>query len=298
VFFEGMDIPTPDYNLLVGSGTHAKQTADMMVKIEEVIDAEKPDLCIVYGDTNSTLAGAVVAAKKNVRIMHIEAGLRSYNKEMPEEINRTITDHISDYLICPSKQAIANLEYENVRENVYDCGDIMYDTLLHYSNSATKSEVLKKLSLKKNGYYLLTLHRPYNVDNQDNFLMLMCKLNGIGLPIIYPKHPRVKHEIDFENIIVVDPQPYIDMLALQMNAKKVITDSGGLQKEAYLLKKECVTIRTETEWTETLNDGWNVLTDKHELVEYVLEKKKHDTHYDYYGDGKCIDKIIDIVGAI
>lgn len=254
VFFEQLELPKPDYNLGIGNGTHAEQAGKMLIEIEKVLMIEKPDLVIVFGDTNSTLAGSLAAAKQNIKSVHIEAGLRSFNRTMPEEINRIVADSICDYLFTPTILAHCNLI--DIKLNSYFTGDIMVDSL----------EMIKsKIRQDKNNYILLTLHRPYNVDDINTLSNIIAKLSMLNEMIIFPIHPRTKKMIENnnlvlpENIIPIKPQGYVECIELQYNAKKIITDSGGIQKEAYILGVPCITIRSETEWIETVELGWNML---------------------------------------
>ena len=266
VFFRDMEIPAPDYNLNVGSGSQAVQTAAILTAIEPILENEKPNLVIVYGDTNTTLAGALAAAKLNIKTAHIEACLRSYNKSMPEEINRIVADHLSDLLFAPTETAMQNAHKEGLLDKTYLVGDIMVDSLFFGITKATKeSKVLSALELEEKNYCLLTLHRPYNVDDSDNLLHILSGLNTLHKTIIFPVHPRTRNILkkmqdnQFKYIRFIEPQAYLDFLLLMKNADTIFTDSGGIQKEAYILKKPCVTLRPETEWLETVQSGWNLL---------------------------------------
>ena len=275
VFFQQLPLPQPDYNLGVGSGTHGKQTGALLAAIEEVVIKEHPDVVLVYGDTNSTVAGAMSAAKLNVSVAHVEAGLRSFNRRMPEEINRVVTDHISGWLFCPTETAVKHLASEGVTRGVHQSGDVMLDAVLKFQEIAMqRSEVLERLELKPSEYALFTMHRAENTDSADHIE------NNIGLllewhrPVVFPVHPRTWHRLTeisrlkaltdkllaAKQVKIIDPVSYLDMLALERNARVVLTDSGGVQKEAYFLAVPCVTFRAETEWTETLIGGWNRLS--------------------------------------
>jgi len=345
VFFEELGIKAPDYHLGVGSGPHGWQTAEMIKRIEEVLLKEKPDIVIVYGDTNSTLAGALTAAKLHILVAHVEAGLRSFNKKMPEEINRVLTDHCSDILFCPTETAVNNLREEgftNIFNDgklidetsitshishltsyfsplVINVGDIMYDALLLYLELARKkSNILGKLKLTNTEYYLATLHRAENTDNLENLRNIFEALLEISkdTPIILPLHPRTKKSIKSLNpslltshfsLRIIDPVSYFDMLILEANAKIIFTDSGGVQKEAFLFKVPCITLRNETEWIETVQSGWNILVgadrekiiNAHRMIAHNLINNNIPPHtYNFYGDGRASEKIIKVLLSI
>jgi UDP-GlcNAc3NAcA epimerase len=320
IFFEELELPKPDYYLGVGSGSHAKQTGMMLERIEPILEKEKPEVVIVYGDTNSTLAGALTAAKLNISVAHVEAGLRSYNRIMPEEINRLLTDHLSDLLFCPTAQAVENLLKEGIKDGrrnvVKRVGDVMYDSILYYSKIAEKrSTILKDLVLltandsRLTNYYLATLHRAENTDNPKRLKSILKALNEIGKDtiIIFPLHPRTKKMMkvyhlfpEAERIELIDPVSYFDMLKLEINAKAILTDSGGVQKEAYWFRVPCFTLREETEWIETLESGWNILvgTRTKRIVEAIkqrLGRKRTPTGIKIFGDGKASEKIVQIL---
>jgi len=269
VFFDELDIPKPSYNLAIGSGAHGAQTGAMLIAIECVLRDEKPDVVLVYGDTNSTLAGALAAAKLHVRIAHVEAGLRSFNRRMPEEINRVLTDHVSDLLFCPSNTAVKNLEKEGLTAGVVLCGDVMAEALyLAAEKAGRRSSVLELLGIEPKRYLLATLHRAENTDDLERLRSIIGALSSIGEPVIFPAHPRTRGCLRsaglelaaFPSIHVIEPVGYLDMVCLTQNARVVLTDSGGLQKEAYWLSTPCITLRDETEWVETVEAGWNLLT--------------------------------------
>ncbi|WP_299238962.1 UDP-N-acetylglucosamine 2-epimerase (non-hydrolyzing) [Sulfurihydrogenibium sp.] len=279
LFFKELEIPEPDYNLGIGSGSHGEQTGRMLVEIEKIILKENPDLVIVYGDTNSTLAGALAASKLHVKLAHVEAGLRSFNKRMPEEINRVLTDHVSDILFCPTQTAVENLKNEGITNGVYLVGDVMFDALLHFSKiSDIKSNILERLNIKPKEYYLATIHRAENTDNYERLKNILTAFSKLDEMVVFPIHPRTRKMINYyglddllenNNVKVIDPVGYLDMLKLEKNAKAILTDSGGVQKEAFWLKVPCITLRDETEWIETVNLGWNRLVGSN--VEKILE---------------------------
>ncbi|OQA46720.1 MAG: UDP-2,3-diacetamido-2,3-dideoxy-D-glucuronate 2-epimerase [Chloroflexi bacterium ADurb.Bin325] len=274
VFFAELAIPRPDYELGIGSGSHGQQTGQMLMRIEEVLQAEQPDWALVYGDTNSTLAGALAAAKLGIRVAHVEAGLRSFNRSMPEEHNRVLTDHCADLLLCPTQTAVDLLAAEGVTRGVHLVGDVMYDAARQFAEvAAARSTILADLGLSSGGYALATLHRPYNTDDPARLRVVLAALNRLGLPVIFPVHPRTRARLAelggadcaaaadgaAAGLRCVDPVGYMDMLALEQNARLILTDSGGVQKEAYFFAVPCVTLRPETEWVETVQAGWNRL---------------------------------------
>lgn len=263
--FEDLGIRKPDIHLSCQTGSHAVATADMMAKLEKAMMDTKPDVVVIFGDTNSTLAGAIAAAKINIPIIHIEAGLRSYNRTMPEEINRIVADHTSQHLFAPTQTAMDILKSEGLASISYFTGDIMVDSVKAGVEAAKqKSDILKELQLNEQAYYLLTLHRNYNVDDPVLLKHILDQLQKLDVKIVFPVHPRTRKMLTElgdipTNFLLTEPQGYLDFLMLQTAAAKIVTDSGGIQKEAYLLNKPCVTLRTETEWVETVNAGWNLL---------------------------------------
>jgi UDP-GlcNAc3NAcA epimerase len=313
IFFEELKIPKPDYNLGVGSASHGRQTGEMLIKIEELLLREKPDAMLVYGDTNSTLAGALAASKLHVPVAHVEAGLRSYNREMPEEQNRVLTDHISGMLFCPTVTAVENLAKEGISRNVYNVGDVMCDALYFYRTLAERRchdfgtlEYIESPPGKIKGeYYLATIHRAENTDGSETLRKILAAFEQLDAPVIFPVHPRTRpivnsivKERNFRNIHFVGPVGYLDMINLTSNAKKIVTDSGGLQKEAYLLGVPCVTVREQTEWVETLRGGWNVLS--HPETNDILNNVNNiradaSKRSPYYGDGHAASKICEIL---
>jgi UDP-N-acetylglucosamine 2-epimerase len=304
IFFKDLNIVEPDYNLGVGSGNHGLQTGKMLISLEKVLLTEKPDWVIVYGDTNSTLAGAIAASKLHIPIAHVEAGLRSFNRRMPEEINRVITDHISNLLLCPTETAVDNLSREGIRDGVHWVGDVMYDALLRFLPIAEeKSTILESLEIERGKYYLATVHRAENTENPERLRSILLCLEEINDLIIFPMHPRTANALEHfqldlpRNVCVVDPVGYLNMLILQKYAMAVLTDSGGIQKEAYFLGVPCITMRNETEWIETVETGWNVLVDVDpEEVKTSINKPKPAEHpLSIFGDGKASDRIAEIL---
>jgi UDP-GlcNAc3NAcA epimerase len=305
VFFDEMEIPTPTYNLSLNGLNHGAMTGRMLEKIEDILLLEKPDFVLVYGDTNSTLAGALAASKLHIPIAHVEAGLRSFEMKMPEEINRIITDRISNLLFCPTQTAIDNLTKEGFTN--FNCetllvGDVMYDAVLHYKEKVnTYSTVIEKQQLKSQPFVLATLHRAENTNDLARLKSILDALNEIHkeVPVVLPLHPRTKAFIQSQNLaleaIVIDPVGYFDMLALLDNCSLVMTDSGGLQKEAYFFNKFCITLRDQTEWVELLEVGANVLTgaDKNLIVSQfrTLSRKPFESQSKLYGDGNAAEKI-------
>ncbi|NBC84352.1 MAG: UDP-N-acetylglucosamine 2-epimerase (non-hydrolyzing) [Bacteroidetes bacterium] len=268
-FFTELDIPKPDYNLDCGSGNQGAQTANMLSGIEKILIDQKPDGVIIFGDTNSTLAGALAAAKLLIPTFHVEAGLRSFNRTMPEEINRIVADQTSDYLLAPTQTAMENLAKEGMQNKSFLTGDIMVDSVTEFLEKARKTSTIEKQLQLPEKYYLLTLHRPYNVDSPENLQVIFDQLQVLETHFIFPAHPRTQkiitnHQLNIPlNIKIIQPQGYFDFLKLQYLSNRIFTDSGGIQKEAYIMHKPCITLRTETEWLETVNDGWNLLADYH-----------------------------------
>jgi len=270
VFFEELDIPRPDFTLGVGSKSHAHQTGEMMERLEDVLVSERPDFVLVYGDTNSTLAGALTASKLNIPLAHVEAGLRSFDTRMPEEINRVVADRVSSVLFAPTETAVRNLSHEGINVGVNLVGDVMVDVLMEHVDAAeARSTILKDLYLVPKQYAVATVHRAANTDLRENLNNIISVFESSPITIVFPIHPRTKEAVKkagleeglktAKNVIVTPPLGYLDMLCLQKNADAILTDSGGMQKEAYLLGIRCITLREETEWVETVEDGWNKL---------------------------------------
>jgi len=324
VFFQEMRIPVPNYNLGIGGGSHGSMTGKMLEGIEDVLIKEKPDVLLVYGDTNSTLAGALAAVKIHVPVAHVEAGLRSFNMKMPEEINRILTDRISNWLFCPTEVAVANLRSEGISSDssqsnnssqfnhsnnsnnfrVLNVGDVMYDAALYYKNIAKPSEMVANLlNDYAQGFYLATVHRAENTDDRARLGGILDSLDKISInkPVILPIHPRTKkmisdYGIKVRNIHLIDPIGYFDMITLLSSCHGVFTDSGGVQKEAYFFHKPCITLREETEWVELVNHGFNKLVGANpELIlnaEQAFSKDKLDFSIALYGDGDAGGKIV------
>jgi UDP-GlcNAc3NAcA epimerase len=327
IFFDEFGVKGPDYHLNVGSGSHGEQTGEIIKKVEEVLLKEKPEIIMVYGDTNSTLGGSLAAAKLHIPIAHIESGLRSYNKKMPEEINRILTDHVSSVLFCPSKNAVSNLRQEgftnvindgelseHIRKNssllgsdisspfVINVGDVMYDVLIFAITIAAKqSNILHTLKIDEKDFHLLTLHRAENTDDLKSLEEIIDFVNNRSRSrtVIFPMHPRTKKIYEKagkkfgNNVRIIEPLGYFDMLLLLKHSKLLMTDSGGMQKEAYWLKVPCITLRKETEWIETVESGWNVLYKDYEGIPFSSQQQKL-----FYGDGKAAEKIVTIISEI
>lgn len=302
IFFEEMDIPKPKYNLGVGGSTHGAMTGQQLEKIETILMQEKPDLVLVYGDTNSTLAGALAATKLHIPIAHVEAGLRSFNKNMPEEINRILTDHISDFLFAPTENSKQNLIKEGIdEEKIFIVGDIMYDVALFYSERAEKPNWFDSLNLSE--FALSTIHRAESTDDATKLADIFEGLCASPIAIILPLHPRTQGKVqEFnitipKNVYVVEPLGYLQMIWLEKNSQFVITDSGGVQKEAYFHKKHCITLREETEWSELVENGYNTLvgTDSKKVALAVSQKYVTSNFKKLYGNGDTAERIMEIL---
>lgn len=314
VFFQELDIPIPDYNLEVGSGPHAKQTADILVKTEEILQKERPDFLLVYGDTNSTFAAALAASKILIPVIHVEAGLRSFNMEMPEEQNRILTDHISTVLFCPTDTAVKNLHREGIEDSVYQVGDVMCDAVLYYQkklDGVSESYFFDNLNClynwnrKLENWYLATVHRAENTRDVNNLRGVLDAFEAFDMPVIFPVHPRIRKFVDelqkeyqYQNTCFVEPLGYSEMLYFTKNAIKVVTDSGGLQKEAYILHKNVITLREQTEWVETLKGNHNILcrTDKESILKAISRTDiLKDFDEQIFGRGNAVDKIVELI---
>lgn len=304
IFFRELDIPEPSYNLEIGSGSHAFQTGEMMKGIESVLLKEKPNWTLIYGDTNSTLAGALVSVKLHIPVAHIEAGLRSFNRIMPEEINRIVADRISDILFAPTQNAIDNLRNEGLSGITVFSGDVMLDSVFYYTEKVLQEPDHYKIKNIPEKYLLATIHRAENTDNIENLKTLFLALSNAGLPVVLPIHPRTKKIISDSitiapNIMIIEPVGYLEMLKLTMDSFKVVTDSGGLQKEAYYLKKQCITIRSETEWIETLHDNWNIVTgiDTEKILKAIYAPTSLSKQKDEFGNGAAAEIIVNTLMA-
>jgi len=298
IFFNDLNIPQPDFLMNIGgSKPQGEQTGMMMAEIENVCDNEKPDALLIYGDTNSTLAGALVAAKMNIPIIHIEAGLRSYNRQMSEEVNRIVADQFADILFCPTDKAVENLQKEGIKhEKIFVCGDVMCDML-----ELIRPKVKRLL---ENDYYFATIHRPYNTDDIERLKNILNTFNQVDKQVVFSIHPRTVARMktyaftkeDYANIHFIDPVGYVESISYQSYASCVITDSGGMQKEAYMLQKKCITLRSETEWTETLQGGWNTLLfEDIDQLQQVINTKPHNYIPNIYGNGHAAEEIVRLI---
>jgi UDP-GlcNAc3NAcA epimerase len=302
-FFRELDVPAADHHLGVGSATHGVQTGRMLAAIEPVMIAERPDRVLVYGDTNSTLAGALAAAKLGIPVVHVEAGLRSFNRAMPEETNRIVADHLADILCCPGERAVRNLAAEGIAAGVHLTGDVMRD-LLERARAGLDDEPLSARGLTAGGYALLTLHRAHNTDDADRLAGILAALAGASMAVVFPVHPRTRHALASTgadavagSLRMIDPLGYREMLALERGARVVVTDSGGVQKEAYWLGVPCITLRDETEWVETVETGWNRLVggSPAAIRAALSEISTPATRPNLYGDGCAAERIAELV---
>lgn len=310
IFFDQLQIPRPDYTLEVGSGTHGEQMGQMLERVEQVLLKEKPQVTLVCGDTNTTLAGALAAAKLWIPVTHVEAGLRSFNRRMPEEINRVLTDRLSTLLFCPTETAVENLKREGITQGVHNTGDVMYDAVLYNIRRAEEgSKILARLDLRPGEYYLVTVHRADNTDNPGNLRKILEALAQLSLPTVFPVHPRTRKalkELKLELgsgtslLRLIDPVSYLDMLVLEKKARKILTDSGGVQKEAYFLGVPCITLREETEWVETIQGEWNVLvgTDPQAIGQALVLDRSDSSRLDAFGDGHAAEKMVVLLGQL
>ena len=306
VFFDELDLPKPDYNLGIGSGTHGQQTGRMLESLEQVIIEEKPDWMVVYGDTNSTLAGALAAAKLHVPVAHVEAGLRSFNRKMPEEINRLVADQLSTVRFTPTETASINLINEGFApQSIHQVGDVMFDAVKHYGERAERnSRITTTVGVEKKAFVLATIHRAENTDCPDRLRAIVSGLEAIHkeIPVIWPLHPRTRNALASHGMEpgmqLMEPVGYLDILELERSAAVVVTDSGGVQKEAFFQQTPCVTVRTETEWVELIESGWNRLANPQNTdhivssIRAALDSNSVTLSNDIYGDGHAADRIV------
>lgn len=310
VFFQELDIPEPRFNLEISGGQHGAMTGRMLAGVEEILLLEKPDWLLIYGDTNSTLAGALAAAKMHIPVAHVEAGLRSFNMRMPEEVNRTLSDRVSELLFCPTQVAVQNLKAEGITKGVHCVGDVMYDVALYYRERALQqSIILDLLKLNSGHFFLATCHRAENTDDASRLSQILNALDQLAadMPVVLPLHPRTRKMINerglsdlLKKIEVTEPLPFLDMVALEQSAKMILTDSGGVQKEALFYGVPCITMRDETEWVETVETGWNQLVgaDANRILAAAKDMRPPAIRPMPYGDGQASQKILDrLIGA-
>ena len=306
--FESLGIPRPTYNLEVGSASHASQTAAMMEGLETVFEREDPKFVLVYGGANTALSGALVASKMQLPLGHVEAGVRCHNRSIPEEINRRITDHLSALLFCPTQTAVGNLEREGISQGVHLVGDVTYDVALQSAQASRGRDIVDRLNLRPGDYLLATIHRPASVDDAGILAGILGALHDSGQPIVFPAHPRTRKRLEafgllerFRDLLrIVDPVDYLDFQALLMNARKVVTDSSGVQKEAYFFGVPCITLRDETEWIETVEDGWNapVGSEPEDILHAIAHFNPSGTKSKSFGDGHAAERIARILDGI
>jgi UDP-N-acetylglucosamine 2-epimerase len=309
IFFTELGVPAPDRELNAGGGTNTAQTARILAALEPVLADFAPDLTLVYGDTNTTLAGALASAQAHIPVGHVEAGMRSFDRDMPEELNRVLTDHASDLLLCSTPTAVANLEREAAAGEVHLVGDVMADVSLAFREiAAERSHALADHGLSPRGYLLVTAHRAGNVDDPERLLALVELLEALPAPVVLPLHPRTRARLEATGLLerlegadglqLVPPVGYLDFLELARNARAIVTDSGGVQKEAYLLGVSCVTMRPSTEWVETVDAGWNVLVDlDRDAALAALEREPPAERPELYGGGRAGRRVLDVVSA-
>lgn len=310
VFFEELDIPRPKYNLEISGGQHGAMTGRMLEGVENVLLQEKPDWLLIYGDTNSTLAGALAAAKLHIPIAHVEAGLRSFNMRMPEEVNRILADRVSSLLFCPTQTAVENLKAEGLTKGVRNVGDVMYDVALFYRDRARQhSTVLERLGLTRGAFALATCHRAENTDAPARIRQILTALVELAAehPVVLPLHPRTRKLVadnglssQLSKLIVTEPLPYLDMVALEQAARMVLTDSGGVQKEAFFFGVPCITMRDETEWVETVDTGWNRLVgaDRIRILDAARDLHRLSEQTKPYGNGDASFKILETLQKV
>jgi len=304
VFFEQLGIPKPDFNLAVGSGSHGRQTGEMLGMLEELFLEKAPDVVLVYGDTNTTLAAGISAAKAGIPVAHVEAGLRSFNKSMPEEVNRVLVDHVSELLLCPTDAAVANLAAEGIVDGVELVGDVMLDTARFFSERSGSTDALERFGVREGEYFLATVHRAATSDSAQRLESIVRAFSRLDRPVLWAVHPRTAKNIEAfglgeileraDHVRTVPPTSYIDTVALLRGAAGLLTDSGGMQKEAYFFEVPCVTLRDETEWVETVELGWNRLagTDEDAIVAAASDLPRPSSHPDVYGHGHAADAIV------
>lgn len=306
-FFDELGIPEPDYNLDVGSGSHGHQTGAMLARLEDVFMAESPNWALVYGDTNSTLAGALAATKLHIPVAHVEAGLRSFNRRMPEEVNRVLTDHAADLLLCPSQTAVENLRREGVTRGVRLVGDVMYDAWLYAAQqSGNAPALLNAYPLEPGAYLLVTIHRAENTDDESRLRSILTAFESLDEPLIWPLHPRTRKTLTRlgytppPHVRLIEPVGYFEMTTLERCARMILTDSGGIQKEAYWASVPCITLRDETEWVETVAAGWNVVVgaDTQQIIDAVQSFVTPDQHPSLYGDGQTASRIVEALESM
>ncbi|MFP4522974.1 MAG: non-hydrolyzing UDP-N-acetylglucosamine 2-epimerase [Candidatus Woesearchaeota archaeon] len=304
IFFDELDIPKPKYNLHINGGSHAQQTGRMLIELEKIFLEEKPNFILVYGDTNSTLAGALAGSKIHIPIIHIEAGFRSHDKEMPEEINRICTDHMSSLLFCPTKEAVNELKKEGITQGVHFVGDIMYDAVKDFSN--TQTNILEKYSLEKEKYIYCTIHRAQNTDSKEKLQNIFDALVKSDEQIIIPLHPRTRKKLEEfklfskyenKNILFLEPINYFESLELTKNAKKIVTDSGGVLREAYFLQKTCIVVRDSIEFVEMIKDEEGILvgSDKEKIITAIKEFKAKGEFKNYFGNATTAKQIVKVL---
>lgn len=307
VFFDVLSMKSPDYNLGISETLHGAMTGRMLIELEEVMINEKPDLVLLYGDTNSTTAGALAARKLKLQVAHVEAGLRQKKpKYIPEETNRIVTDHVSDYLFCPSQIAVDNLYKENIKNGVYFTGDVMYDIFLKMKPSFDYS-MINELGLAKDNYILMTLHRDFNVDNKDVLTRILVEISKIAkeIPVVYPLHPRTRKRIQefgledlLSGLIITEPIDYLKLMGLTENCFRAITDSGGYQKETYFAGKRAAVLMPETGWVELINNDWNILAEPNDLYGFIYSKKSVQYESNIYGRGNASEEILRIIKEV
>lgn len=311
VFFEELDIPRPDHQLDIHGGSHGEMTGRMLIEIEKILLQERPDMVLVYGDTNSTLAGALASAKMSIPLAHVEAGLRSFNRAMPEELNRILTDHAANILFSPTNLATGNLLREGISPAcIHQVGDVMFDAAIFYSGKAEqKSDAIDRLGLSPRGYFLATLHRAENTDNPERLRSVIDSLNAASalMPVVLPLHPRTREAIAklddialAPSLRITEPVGYLDMVMLEKHARIIVTDSGGVQKEAYFHHVPCITTREETEWAELVECGWNQIVgvDRKKFsdaLKCAMDGKQPEWQSELYGSGRSAGKIVDIL---